>query len=204
MIRPALLITALVLALGLVAGAEIGRTALGSNFHTVVPKRCYRCSQPTPDDLDLLARRFGVRSVINLRGFDERPWYQEERDTAERLGILFVDAGMWASSQPTVEEFQHVVTAVDESPEPILIHCDGGSDRSGLASAIFLLLKTDASLPQASGQLSLRFGHLPGGRAACLDRILASYMAWLEQGDLQHRPEYFRRWTAEMYRPANP
>jgi protein tyrosine phosphatase (PTP) superfamily phosphohydrolase (DUF442 family) len=198
--RRFVLVKAVVLGLVLVAGAELARVAVGSNFHTVVAGRCYRCAQPSHDDLPVLARTLGIRSVVNLRGFDERPWYGEERAVAERLGIRLVDAGIWASSPPTESEFFAVVRAVDESPEPMLIHCQSGSDRSGLASAIFLLLKTDATVAQARGQLSLRYGHNPWGRAGCMDRILAGYVAWLAQRGWAHAPDRFRGWARGDYR----
>src|SRR5436190_1360685 len=49
--RLALLVRAAALALLLVVGAEVARTAFGSNFHTVVRGRCYRCAQPSVEDL---------------------------------------------------------------------------------------------------------------------------------------------------------
>jgi protein tyrosine phosphatase (PTP) superfamily phosphohydrolase (DUF442 family) len=198
--RRFVLARAVLLALVVVVGAEAARVAVGANFHTVVDGRCYRCAQPSADDLPVLSRTLGIRSIVNLRGFDERPWYGEERAATERLGITFVDAGIWASWPPTEAEFLKVVRAVDESPEPMLIHCQSGSDRSGLASAIFLLLKTDATVEQACGQLSLRFGHNPWGRAACMDRILAGYAAWLARHGLAHEPDRFRRWARDDYR----
>jgi protein tyrosine/serine phosphatase len=192
---------ALLLAAVLIGGSEIARIGLGSNLHTVLPGRCYRCAQPTTADLRVYARNLKIRTVINLRGFDERPWYYEERAAAQSLGMEVVDAGFWASSQPTREEFLVIARALDESPEPLLLHCDSGSDRSGLAAAIFLLLKTETSVDEASRQLSIRFGHLARGRAGCQDRILASYAAWLAEHGWQHQPGRFRRWAAEVYQP---
>jgi protein tyrosine phosphatase (PTP) superfamily phosphohydrolase (DUF442 family) len=200
-IRPFIVVQALVTALLLVAGAETARVAVGTNFFAVAKGRCYRCAQPGPDDVRLLARRLGIRSIINMRGFDEKPWYREERAAAERLGVAFADAGIWAAWQPGETEFLNVIRAVDESPEPMLIHCQSGSDRSGLAAAIFLLLKTDASVAEASGQLSLRFGHNPWGTAGCMGRIFSSYAAWLAEQGWTHRPDRFRLWANEAYRP---
>ena len=183
------------------AGAEVGRIALGSNLHTVVPGRCYRAAQPSPRDLHQYAQTLGIRSIVNLRGYDEHAWYATERMTAESLGICFINAGLWASAQPTAEEFLEIVRAVDESEEPILVHCESGIDRSGLAAAIFLLLKTDASLEQARRQLGLRYGHFASGRAGCQDRILDAYADWLLERALAHRPEEFRRWARGSYQP---
>ena len=188
-------------ALLLMTGAEAARIGLGSNMHIVMPGRCYRCAQPSPPDLHRYAKTRGIRTIINLRGYDENAWYLRERTTAESLGMEFIDAGMWASSQPTAEEFWHIVRSIDESPEPILLHCESGIDRSGLAAAIYLLLRTDASLDEACGQLSLRFGHFMWGRAGCQDRILDAYAAWLEERGDNHQPRHFRDWARSHYQP---
>jgi protein tyrosine/serine phosphatase len=191
-----------VLALALVLAAEAVRTGAGSNFHTVAAHRCYRSAQPSPEALRVLAQTLGIRTVVNLRGLnDDEAWYHEERQAAERLALAFVDAGLWSSSPPSAEEFGDLVRAIDGSAEPILLHCQSGIDRSGFAAAVYLLLKTDMPLDEASCQLSPRFGHNPWGRAACQDRVLGGYASWLEAHGLQHRPDRFRHWIAEEYRP---
>ena len=43
-------------------GAEAYRVMFGSNFHTVVPGRVYRCSQPSAVVLDQLIAEQGIRS----------------------------------------------------------------------------------------------------------------------------------------------
>jgi protein tyrosine/serine phosphatase len=192
---------ALVWALVLMAGAEAGRIGLGSNLNIVVPGRCFRAAQPSGEDVDRYARQMGIRTIINLRGYDEHAWYVREHLTAESHGIRVVDAGFWASAQPTPDEFLHIVRAIDESAEPILLHCESGIDRSGLAAAIYLLLKTDASIDRARQQLSWRFGHFARGRAGCQDRILDAYADWLMERGLRHRPGEFRRWAQAVYHP---
>lgn len=191
----------IVFALLLVFGAEVARTAFGSNFHTVVPGRCYRCAQPSAANLRMLAHTFGIRTIINLRGVEEdRVWYQRERAISQELGIAMLDCGMWAQRPPTEEEFREIVRTVDGAAEPVLIHCVSGIDRSGIVSAIFLLLRTDATVDDAWAQLGVRYGHNPWGKAACQDRVLGAYVAWLAEHGLRHRPEYFRLWALEDYR----
>ena len=198
--RISTIVRGLVLALLLVGGAETARTAFGSNFHTVVPGRCYRCSQPSPTNLRLLARTFGIRSIINLRGVEEdRVWYQRERAIAGELGMRMIDRGMWAQRPPTEEEFRAIVRDLDAAEEPILIHCVSGIDRTGIVAALFLLLRTDARVEEAWGQLSVRYCHNPWGKAACQDRVLVQYVAWLATHGLHHRPAHFRRWALEDY-----
>lgn len=44
-------------------------------------------------------------------------------------------------------------------PKPMLIRCRHGSDRTGLATALYLAALTGASETGAEDQLSSRFGH---------------------------------------------
>ena len=180
--------------------AEALRIFVGTNFHVVAKDRCYRSAQPTAQFLESVQRKHGIQSIINLRG--ENPddgWYQEEKRAAENLGILLIDAGLWSSAQAPAEDFRIFVQAVHDAPEPILIHCANGNDRSGLASAVYFLMRTDKSLEVARGQLSLRFGHVAWSRASCLSRILDNYEAWLQEKGWQHSPDRFFDWGMNFY-----
>ena len=80
---------------------------------------------------------------------------QDEKRAAERFGIRLIDAGNRAREQVPAKDFGKVVQALHDAEEPILIHCANGNDRSGLASALYLLLRTDASLNDARQQFHL-------------------------------------------------
>jgi predicted protein tyrosine phosphatase len=110
-----------------------------------------------------------------------------------------VDVGLWASQPPDRDEMRRFVQTLDESPYPILIHCQQGGDRTGMASVLVLLLQTDAGINAAKGQLSLRYGHYPYGRAAVMDRYLAAYERWLGKEGLEHSPAHLRRWIDQVY-----
>src|SRR4051794_32745800 len=80
------------LALLVVLAGEGLRVLVGPNFHAIVPHRCYRSGQPTADALEGMVRALGVRTVVNLRGpNDKADWYREEHDAARRLGVTVVD-----------------------------------------------------------------------------------------------------------------
>ena len=52
----------------------------------------------------------------------------------------------------------------DTAEYPILIHCQGGSDRTGLASTIYLNLYQNIPLDSAEQQqLTFRYGHISWG-----------------------------------------
>lgn len=197
----ATLVRAITLALVVMLLAEVLRVLVGNNGACVVPGRCYRSAQVTPAFLEQMQHLYGIRTVINLRDENvEQTWYQREKQATDRLGIQLANAGLSSVELPPDHDFHHCVRTIATSAEPILIHCASGSDRTGLASAMYLLLRTNASVAEARGQLNLRYGHVSWGKSAVLHRALDAYEAWLEQERLSHRNEHFYRWAMEIYR----
>jgi protein tyrosine/serine phosphatase len=197
------------LALVVAFGPEVTRVTLGSNFHTVIDGRFYRAAQPTGATLEDYIRAYGIRTVINLRGpNDGEDWFEDEKLAAQRHGVAFVSVNMSASDKPQEQELRKLVQTFENCPEPILVHCNSGSDRSGFASACYLLLKTEVTLNEARAQLSLRYAHFPWGKAGCQNEVFDQYKTWLDARGRAHSPERFRRWAVQFYLkddwPAKP
>jgi protein tyrosine phosphatase (PTP) superfamily phosphohydrolase (DUF442 family) len=147
---------------------------LWSNFATVVPGRLYRSNHPPPWRLATLARRHGVRTLLNLRGACGNGSDALSRAAAFRLGIKVIDAQLSSGRAPARREVLAVADALRTAPQPILVHCKSGADRAGFAAALFLILH-GGTVAQAQGQLSLRFGHWHRSRAGVLDAFLGRY-----------------------------
>lgn len=191
------------LGVGLALVAETGRVLVGPNFHTVDPGRAYRCAQPSPEELADLVRRFSIRTVVNLRGHcPEAEWYREQCRACARLDICQEDICFSAGRLPSVPEVRRLVAALDHCDYPILFHCQRGADRTGLASAVYLLLHGTGDYASARRWLGPRFGHVALGRPANLDRFFALYEAWLASQGQPHTPERFRAWALHDYRPG--
>lgn len=189
---------------GLAVAAETARVFAGSNRHTVVPGRIYRCSQPTAAGLAGQIRDHNIRTVLNLRGPSLAPpadWYADEVATTHALGVSQEDVTLSAYLPPPPAELRRVVEVLDKTEYPVLVHCKQGADRTGLVSAISLLLYTDAALSEARGQLGPLHGHIPYGKTAAMGRVLTQYENWLSGQSLTHNRENFRRWILNEYRP---
>ncbi len=182
---------------------EAGRVLFGGNLHAVVPGRVYRSSQMSADKLAQVVHAYDIRTVINLRGCcDPFPWYLEECRTTHRLQVAQEDICLSAGRLPSVYEMRRLLEVLDRTEYPILIHCRRGADRTGLVSAVVLLLESRVSLAEARRQLGLRYGHLALGRPANLDRYFDLYDEWLRDQRLSHSHAAFRRWVEHDYCPG--
>jgi protein tyrosine/serine phosphatase len=161
-----------------------------SNLAPVVPGRLYRSNHPTPGRLARLTRRYGLKTLINLRGEAGNGSDALSREAAGRLGLAFVDAPLESRGVPQRERILRLMEVYRTMAEPALIHCKSGADRAGLAAGLFVLAQ-GGSADQALAQLSLRFGHFRHSRAGVLDAFLLRYRAAGE------RP--FVEWLREEY-----
>jgi len=190
---------------GAIAGLslEAARVFAGSNEHTVIPGKVYRSAQLSQERLLRAIADKKIRTVINLRGCcPETSWYMGEARATHAAGVSQEDITLSAKRYPHPGEISRLIEVFDHTDYPVLLHCAAGADRTGLASAIALLLLTDKSLAAARRQLWPRYGHFAVGRVGRLDEFLDYYDDWLATHEEAHTPERFRRWFAESYCPG--
>ena len=183
--------------------AEAARVLAGSNEHTVIPGKVYRTAQLSQERLGRAIAEHRIRTVINLRGCcPDMPWYMGDARATHAAGISQEDITLSAKRYPHPGEIGRLIEVFDHTDYPVLLHCAAGADRTGLASAIALLLLTDSSLATARRQLWPRYGHFAVGRVGKLDEFLDYYETWLDAHREPHSPERFRRWFANHYCPG--
>lgn len=190
---------------GLVAAVAVEAVDVffGSNVHVVASGAVFRCARLDPPELEREVRQHHIRTLVNLCGCsDPLPWYLEESRATCRLGICQEDLSFSAGRMPPVNAVRHLVEILDHCDYPILIHCHRGIDRTGMASAVALLLHTDIGLAEAREQLSLRYGHLAVGRTGNIDRFFDLYKEWLKLQGKAHSSDVFRNWALNEYCPA--
>ncbi|MCK0197037.1 dual specificity protein phosphatase family protein [Ancylobacter sp. 6x-1] len=162
-------------------GAFLGIEQLVGNFHTVVPGELYRSAQVDAADIARIKQKYGIATIINLRGYSGRPWHAEEVAASAALGINHIDIPLSAGRELTDEQAQHLIAVMRDAPKPILVHCRGGSDRSGIASALYLAAVAGRGEDAAEGQLSIWYGHfsLPYFPAWAMDETFERLEPWL-------------------------
>lgn len=153
-----------------------------NNLHTVVVDELYRSAQPSADDIGRYRRTLGIRTIINLRGKNVgTAWYDQEVRASGTQGVQHVDFRMSARKGLTNAEAWRLITLMRSLPKPILVHCESGADRSGLAAALYLAAVRSTDHRTAADQLSIRYGHInsPLGKGYGMNRTFDAMEASL-------------------------
>jgi protein tyrosine/serine phosphatase len=166
---------------------------LDSNFRVVTPGRFYRSGQMNAQELGETIREYKIRTVINLKGSSKKDWYFAEKQAAEAGRVRYVDVDLNPWKLPPPKELATLVQTYQNGPYPILVHCQAGSDRAGLASTLYRILIERAPLETAwKEQLAWRYGHFSFGKARAMDKFFELYGQSGKGKDLA-------RWIRENY-----
>ena len=149
------------------------------NLAEVVPGKLYRSNHPTPARLAAAKRRYGLRTLVNLRGHRQCGSDALSRQAAADLGLHHIDMAFESRGAPHRDRILRFAALYRTLDAPALMHCKSGADRAGLAAGLALLLEGGHS-QDALAQLSWRFGHWSRSRTGILDAFFVRYAAEAE------------------------
>jgi protein tyrosine/serine phosphatase len=141
--------------------AYCGALRYTGNFHVVEKGLFYRSAQLDKAGFERTIRDHTIRSVLNLRGAAKGAWYRDELQVSKALGVEHYDYYLSAHRMVDAQQINQILKIIRAAPKPILVHCNAGSDRAGLISALYLLDVEGDSPNDAAKQLSLLYGHFP-------------------------------------------
>ena len=163
-----------------------------------------RSAQPTTQLADW-SRRYRLKSVVNLRGGGPGDWwYGNEIKSARESGIAYYDLPLSATRRPTRRELLQLIDLLDRCSYPLLIHCKSGADRTGLAVALYRMVRRAEPPEAALGSFSIEYGHVPFFGTEHLHEPLQEYAAWLQSAGLTHSATRFRTWVRNEYIATDP
>lgn len=177
-------LAAAVLLLALSGGYWFGVRG-ADNLHTVEDGVLYRSAQMSGQTLDEVIRDKGIRSILNLRGAKPGSrWFQQEMAVTDARKVLHLDCKLSALHEVSPAALEEILRLVDAAPKPLLIHCEGGADRTGLVAAAWVFSREHARPEAAHEQLSLRYGHFPylWSRSGAMDRSFWDYVGQTNAG----------------------
>jgi len=154
----------------------------------------WRSNQPTPRRIEQAAQ-LGIRTIINLRGPRSDGGWRLEAEACGRHGLKLVDFTTRSRAAPDKQMLYDTKSLFDTIEGPALLHCKSGADRAGLMSALYLLMKKNRPVAEASRQLSLRYLHVKQAKTGLLDAFLAAYAPYEAE-----RMAFFD-WVKDIYDP---
>ena len=147
-----------------------------SNFHAITPRIAYRSAEVDRDELEYYVAKYKIKSILNLQGIrasDQH--YRDEIAVCRERGLAHYDLRLSAEKKPSRHTIDQLICILKVAPRPILIHCRAGSDRAGLAAAIWKVVVDGKSKRLAAEQLSIRYGHLPFGATTAMDHFFGEW-----------------------------
>jgi protein tyrosine/serine phosphatase len=137
-----------------------------------VNERLYRGGQPKKGGIKKLSE-IGIKTIINLRGADERT--RAEEAEAKAAGLSYFNIPMPRLSRPTHEQVSRVLAIMEnEANWPVFIHCKRGSDRTGTVVAVYRIRQYEWTARQAMSEAK-RHG-----------------LSWMEFGMKDYVSDYYR------------
>ncbi|MCZ4304738.1 tyrosine-protein phosphatase [Zoogloeaceae bacterium G21618-S1] len=167
--------------------------AIYNNFHDL-GGGMFRSSQPSPAQIRRYHRKYGLRTILNLRGESEFGSYTLERQVCDELGIAFIDAKLFSRGAPSRARIHMLKDLFASIEYPALMHCKSGADRAGIAAALYRILHLGHPVADTMSELHWRYGHSKKARTGVLDFFLASYVAYNA-----HTPIDFMAWVDTVY-----
>ncbi len=166
------------------------------NLHQIAPG-VYRSNQPSARRLRRWSASLGLQTVLNLRGKAAQGFYLFEAEACQQLGLTLNNLQMSAKQAPTREKLETLIGLFHTMEKPFLIHCKSGADRTGLASALYLLLLENRPVAEAQRQLNWRYLHVENSPAGIQVHLLRLYADAFERTGVT-----FPDWLAHSYDPA--
>lgn len=166
-----------------------------NNVHTVIPGKIYRSAQLNQSELAKYAQKFQLKSIINLRGvWEKEGWFQVEKKFTTKEQLHYYTIHFSAYELPPKRNLKTLIKILQIAPKPLMFHCEGGADRTGMASAISLILfDKDATISQIKNQVSWHFNVI--SKSTVGYQILRNYFSWLKFNHYKSSAERFLEWV---------
>jgi protein tyrosine phosphatase (PTP) superfamily phosphohydrolase (DUF442 family) len=148
------------------------------NFHFVTPF-LWRSAQPSEKSIQRM-KDHGLKALINLKRDEQN--HAWERSVAEKMGLQYYYFPMDAEGDHDLDQIAEILDVIkDPANHPVLIHCHGGKDRTGLVSSIFKIEYTEEDFNDIYKEM-LVFGY----HQERFPSVLKTIRRWCE---IHHRSE---------------
>lgn len=149
------------------------------NFHKISDK-AYRSSQPTMHHLGKIVKKYGIKTVINLKGSNHNSGYfLLERERCKKLGVTMVNHTVYSRQIPDLKVILDAKRMLESTEYPALIHCKAGCDRAGLISTLYQYFIEKRPMEEAIKELDFwRYGHFRWAKTGKMDFFFDEFIKY--------------------------
>ena len=128
------------------------------NFHQV-NHDIYRSGRPTKEGVAALAG-LGIKTILSIQDYGgDQDQAADERNWARAVNINWIQVPMHGLKRPTIEQIRLALSTLsDQTNYPMLVHCQKGSDRTGLVVASYHIKHDGWDIEKAKEDM-YTFGH---------------------------------------------
>jgi protein tyrosine/serine phosphatase len=147
------------------------------NFHKI-DDDVYRSGQLNSYNLSFYLNQFEIKTVLNLRGESKKEWFLNEKNILDEHNVSMLNFGMSNRNFYDYNKTSHIVNLIKNAKKPLLIHCNGGADRTSLASALYQYAIKNKTKEEAKKEMAWFYGHLPSIRpyVIAMDKSFDNYV----------------------------
>lgn len=154
----------------------------------IIGKEIYTSAQPDIKKLVRFISKYKIRSVVNLRGENNKEWFTREKNMLETKGIQFYNIKLSANRVAPSYEILKVFDIYENLKYPVLIHCKDGFDRSYFF--VSLLMKMEGK------EIEKRYFFKPK-----IWDFFKEYEDYLKRNGFEDKKEVLREYLENYYIP---
>jgi glycosyltransferase involved in cell wall biosynthesis len=159
-----------------------------------LPGGLYRINQPSPKRLALYQKKYGIKTVINLRGKNEQlGWYRLEERACKALGLKLISTQVYSRGLVNADSLSELKKIIQNCELPAVVHCKSGADRAGFFSVLYRHHRLGEPIEFSVSELGLLYGHFKSAKTGVLDFFFETY---LEERKLR---QSFSNWTGTQF-----
>jgi len=154
------------------------------NFHRL-SENAYRSSQPTMSQLRNRVKRYGIKTVINLRGYSANsPLRRMEEEECESLGVKLHYFRLHSRGIPDPEQVRGAKELLESIEYPALFHCESGADRVGIMSSFYQHFIKKVPISELRELKFWPYGHIKYSNTGMIDFYFQSYLEYAKNQDI--------------------
>lgn len=125
------------------------------NFH-IVDDGIWRSAQPSIESITVM-QKHGLKTIINLRADTGNHLW--ESGISDSLGIQYFHLPMDGREVPDTADLNEILRIIEnQQNHPVMYHCLGGKDRTGIVTAIYSLKNSDIKFEEVHKEM-LMYGY---------------------------------------------